>query len=277
MLASQAAAQPQAPVRQRQDRRASLPTTPAEPISELYLAAGNLTTVVLNRRLDSDSLVVDRTRFKWVDVGEHFLNLELAADLNAGERLIIEIGFKDRALPARAVFAVVTHPRVMDGKVEVDRKANSPEALLAELTQKEAELEELKARYVGNGPGGQRLNKDTPGIVFIVTMAPGDTSGLNVAESKGYQGAASAQVVIRLRTPPGSPPWALGQARITSAGGAPVTVLSVQLKPAHLAPGDEGEVVLETKTPPWALGKAFGVELVDASGQRRLSFNLSTL
>ncbi|ADO72929.1 DUF2381 family protein [Stigmatella aurantiaca] len=65
------------------------------------------------------------------------------------------MGFKDRALPAKAVLAVVSKADVMDGKVEVDRRANTPEALLAALSQKEAELEELKARYAGSGPSGR--------------------------------------------------------------------------------------------------------------------------
>jgi uncharacterized protein (TIGR02268 family) len=108
LAAGPAAAQPSLPTRQRQDRRASLPATPAEPMLELYVAADNLTTVALNGPLDRDSLVVDRTRFKWVDVGDRILALQPMVDLAEGERLIVKIGFKDRALPAQAVFAVVT-------------------------------------------------------------------------------------------------------------------------------------------------------------------------
>ena len=36
----------------------------------------------------------------------------------------------------------------------------------------------------------------------------------------------------------------------------------------------KGSLVVEAETPPWAAGKPFSVELVDASGERRLSFNL---
>ncbi|MBN1205733.1 MAG: DUF2381 family protein, partial [Myxococcaceae bacterium] len=129
LVASSATAQPQLPARQRQDRRAALPTTPGEPVPELYVAAGNLTTVAFNGPLDRESLVVDRTRFKWVDVGDRILALEPFTDLGPGERLIMQVGFKDRALPAKAVLAVVSKADVMDGKVEVDRRANSPEAL----------------------------------------------------------------------------------------------------------------------------------------------------
>jgi uncharacterized protein (TIGR02268 family) len=257
-----------------------LPVTPSEPVPEVYVAAGNLTVVAFNGPLDRDSLVVDRTRFKWVDVGDRILALEPFTDLGPGERLIMQVGFKDRALPAKAVLAVVSKADVMDGKVEVDRRANTPEALLAALTQKEAELEELKARYAGNGPAGlvlsEWLTRKMKPIEFSIPTVPAEASGLGVVEGIGYEGTFSALLAIRLRNLASQPPWALGQVRITGLGGAPAKFLSVQMRPEHLAPGEEGLLVVEAKAPPWTVGKPFSVEVVDASGQRRLSFTLIT-
>lgn len=278
LVAGQTAAQPRPSTRQRQDRRASLPATPAEPLLELYVAADNLTTVALNGPLDRDSLVVDRTRFKWVDVGDRILALQPVVDLSEGERLIVKIGFKDRALPAQAVFAVVTDPAVMDGNVEVDRRANTPEALLAALTQREEELADLKARCEGNGPVGLVLSGwlDSS-IIFerlrIAEAAPMSASGLQVVASKGYVGKFSALVAVELRNLPGQKPWVLGQARLNGVRGTSIPVLTVQMKPPQLAPGQAGLVVVETKTPPW-LGQVISMEFVDTSGLRRLSFNL---
>ncbi|WP_225410390.1 DUF2381 family protein [Stigmatella hybrida] len=277
LVAGPAAAEPA--IRQRQDRRASLPTTASEPFLELYVAAGHLTTVAFNGPLDRDSLVVDRTRFKWVDVGDRILALQPLVDLGSGERLFVKIGFKDRALPTQAVLAVVTDSKVVDGNVEVDRRANTPEALLATLARKEAELEELKARLAGSGPANlvlsEWLNKHMLPIAFSMPVVPAGTSGLEVLESIGYEGKSSSLVAIRLRNVPGQKRWVLGQARLTSGTGVPVKVLAAQMKLEHLEPGEEGLVVVETKTPPWG-PKAFGVEMVDSSGQRRLSFNLKT-
>ncbi|WP_224242408.1 DUF2381 family protein [Hyalangium gracile] len=264
-------------VRQRQDRRASLPTTPAEPVPELYVAAGNLTTVAFNAPLDRDSLVVDRTRFKWMDVGDRVLTLQPFADLGPGERLIMQVGFKDRALPTKAILAILSKAEVMDGMVEVDRRANTPEALLAAFTQKEAELEELKARCEG-GPVGlalsEWLDKYAKVTALIKTGMPTETRGLNVVETVGYTGGFSALVAIRLRNAPGQPPWAVGQARITDSEGSPVEVLSIRMKPAELAPGREGLVVVEMKAPLWTIDKPFSVELIDARGPRRLPLTL---
>jgi uncharacterized protein (TIGR02268 family) len=281
LMASRTAAQSQPHVRQRQDRRTALPTTPTEPVPELYVAAGNLTTVAFNGPLDRDSLLVDRTRFKWVDVGDRLLALEPFTDLGPGERLIMQVGFKDRALPTKAVLAIVSKADVMDGKVEVDRRANTPEALLAALTQKEAELEEIKARYAESGPAGlvlsEWLDKKMKPLEFSITQAPADRSGLHVVESIGYAGASSTLVAVRLRNLPGQKRWVVGKARITSATGDLVEVLSLHTKQEQMAPGEAGLVVLETKAPPWSAGRSFSMELEDASVQRRLSFNLLLL
>jgi len=278
LAASVAAAQPQLPARQRQDRRAALPTTSSEPIPEVYVAAGNLTTVAFNGPLDRDSLVVDRTRFKWVDVGDRLLALEPFTDLGPGERLIMQVGFKDKALPAKAVLAVVSKADVVDGKVEVDRRANTPEALLAALTQKEAEMEELKARYAEGGPAGLVfsgwLNKMMRPVALALERPPAGSSGLKVMEMMGYPSTSSTLVSLSLRNLPDQKPWGVVQAHITSATNAPVEVLSVQMKPAQLAPGEQGLVVVEARAPPWTGGKPFTVVLVGGDGQRRLSLSL---
>jgi uncharacterized protein (TIGR02268 family) len=276
-MASTAAAQPQLPARQRQDRRAALPATPAEPMLELYVAAGNLTTAAFNAKLDPDTLVVDRTRFKWAEVSDHFLMVEPFADVS--EKLIIQVGFKDRALPVKAVIAVVSKAAVMDGKVEVDRRANTPEALLAALTQKDAEVEELKSRCAGNGPASlvlsEWLTEETAPVRLYVEAATADAIGLEVQRAAGYEGQFSALVAIRVLNLHGQKSWVPAQASITSATGTPVKVISVQMKFQELPPGKDGLVVVETETPPWTAG-TFRVELADASSPRRLSFDLWT-
>jgi len=247
---------------------------------ELYVAANNLTMAAFNGNLDPSSLLVDRTRFKWAEASDHFLILEPFADVGPGEKLIVQVGFKDRALPTKAVFAVVSKSDVMDGKVEVDRRANTPEALLAALKQKEVELEELRTRYAGSGPAGLMLSEwltdESRPIPLVVTTPGGNRHGLMVPRVVGYQGKFSALVAVRLRNLLGQKPWVLEQARITGAAGAPVEVLSIQMKQPQLDPGEEGLVVLEAKTPPWTAGKPFSVALMDTSGQRPLSINLMT-
>jgi uncharacterized protein (TIGR02268 family) len=278
LLASTVDAQPQPPARQRQDRRVALPTTSEEPAPEVRVAVGNLTTLVFNAPLDRDTLEVDRTRFKLADMGEHSLNLEPATELGSGERLVVKVRFKDRALPSQAIIALVSHAIEMDGRVEVDRRANTPEALLAALAQKEAELEELTTRCSGSGPVGLMLAgwlNEASGPVTLVTEGRYvESHGLRVQGALGFKGQSSALLGVPLRNLPSQKPLALGQVRITDATGAPVKVLTVQLKPEHVAPGEEGLVVVEAQTPPWKADKPFTVELVGVSGQRRITFTL---
>lgn len=84
LLGGPAAAQLPTLARQRQDRRVSLPSTSDELATEIRLAAGNLTTLLFDALLDRDSLEVDRTRFKLVDVGERSINLVPATELGSG-------------------------------------------------------------------------------------------------------------------------------------------------------------------------------------------------
>jgi uncharacterized protein (TIGR02268 family) len=275
LVAGAAVAQPQPPARQRQDRRASLPATPAEPMLELYVAPGNLTLATFNASLDPASLVVDRTRFKWAEVSDHFLMLEPFTDVS--ERLIVQVGFKDRALPAKAVISVISKVDVMDGRVEVDRRANTPEALLAALAQKEAELEEFKARYTICGPAGLMLsgwlNEHTGPMTLDVIASAAESHGLKVRAALGYLGQFSVLLGVPVHNLH-QKPWVLGQVRITDTTGAPVKVLTVQMKPEHVAPGEEGLVVVEVQMPPWEADKTVTVELVGVSDQRRITFNL---
>lgn len=111
-------------------------------------------------------------------------------------------------------------------------------------------------------------------VKFNRAVTPTEPSGLEVEESIGYPGSASALVAINLRNLPGQKVWGVEQAHIIRATGAPVEVLSVQMKPAQLAPGEEGLVVVEVRAAPWTGDKPFSVVLVGPNGQRRLSFNL---
>jgi uncharacterized protein (TIGR02268 family) len=240
------------------------------------LAAGNLTTLLFNALLDRDSLEVDRTRFKLVDVGEQSLNLLPATELGSGERLVLKIRFKDRALPSQAVFALVSHPSEMDGSVEVDRRSDTPEALQAALAQKDAELEALKVRCVASGPTGLVLSGviDKHGIKigkFVGAVPAGNRSGLRVSEGVGYRALQWSAVSLEVSNLPSQKPWTPGSARLTGPRGAPVKVLAVRVEPPVLQAGESGLLVVETEAilDQDVLG-LFQLELKDRDGGRLL-------
>jgi uncharacterized protein (TIGR02268 family) len=101
---------------------------------EIRVAAGIATTLVFNAAIDRASVEVEgqRTRFRLVDVGERTLFLEPLVPPGDGERLGVRVRYKDGASPASAVFALVSHPTVVDTRVDVARVQPTPEALAAD-------------------------------------------------------------------------------------------------------------------------------------------------
>jgi uncharacterized protein (TIGR02268 family) len=219
-MAGPVIAQPQPFVRERQDRRTSLALTP----TELRVAGSNVTTIMLNGPLDRDSLVVDRTRFKWAEVSDQILILQPVTDLGSGERLVAKVNFKDRAVPAQAVFVVITHPTEMDGTVEVDRRANTPEALIAALAERDAQVETLRARCEVSVPiaamrSGLLGDKgsNTP-IAFKMEVLAANGGRLEVKDGTGYEGTIWALSTFVLHNPPGSEDLDSGLACVDRGG-----------------------------------------------------------
>jgi uncharacterized protein (TIGR02268 family) len=274
LTAGTATAQLQPTFRERQDRRTSLARTP----TELRVAAGSVTTVILNGPLDRDGLVVDRTRFKWAEVSDHMINLQPFADLGSGERIVVKVTFKDRSVPAQAIFVVTTHPTEVDGTVEVDRRANTPEAMSAALAERDAQVEELKARCEMSGPIGvvrSGLVEDLkPTITFKAEVPSENKDSLEVPLSIGTESKNWSVSTFRLRNPEGQKVWTLGSPALIGADGKPVKVRSVWMEKPQLGPGEEGLLMVETGAPPWAAGGAFQLELPDREGARRLSVRI---
>jgi uncharacterized protein (TIGR02268 family) len=247
----------------------------------LRVAASNITTVVLNGPLERDSLVVDKTRFKWAEVSDQILILQPFADLGSGERLVVKVNFKDRAVPAQAVFTIITHPTEMDGTVEVDRRANTPEALIAALAERDAQIEDLKTRCEVNGPiaavrsGLIDVKGIKPSITFETEVLAANVGVLEVTLAIGYEGPTWALSIFTLRNPQGQKPWALGSPVLIAAEGKPVSARAMWMERSQLGPGEQAVLMVETQVPPWAVGGAFRLELPDSESARRFSVRVA--
>lgn len=282
LLFTAAQAQSASSVRERRDRRVVLPR-PGEPVLEVPVAAGILTTLVLDSALDRNSVELEgRTRFKLVDVGERAINLEPVMELGAGEHLMLRVRFADGAFPEHAVFALVSHPAVVDTRVEVSRHPLAPEALQAELSEvraqlkaKEAELAALRARGDASSPAALALAGllDVGGVsARRVDLQPKKEmqSSLRVMDGFSLRASAWGMVSVEVKNY-GKTPWTPTEARLTSStGGVTVQVLGVHMKQPRIEPGEVGTVVVETEKPAWDAGMLFRLELVDATGTRPL-------
>jgi uncharacterized protein (TIGR02268 family) len=250
-------------------------------VPEVRVATNTLTLFRFDTSIDRASLEVEgrATRFRFVDVGERLIALEMAVEPGSGEKLGVRVRYKDGATPAYATFALVSHPILVDKEVEVVRRPRTVEALEAALAEKEAELAAHRAM---SGPAGLvfsgRIGPDGVQTQRIAKPLTDAQNGLEVADGAGYRAMSWTLAVVRVHNLPGQKPWMPAEARLTRAlDGKRVKVFSVVMNKAQLAPGEEGLVAVETEAPFWKAGEVFRLELLDNSGGRLLLIPQVTL
>jgi uncharacterized protein (TIGR02268 family) len=273
LVGTAAAAQPSPPVRERVERRATLPGDSEGPMPEVHVARGVLTTVVLDGPVDKSSLELEGrlSRFKLVDVGERLITVEPSVELEPEERLGLRVRLKD-GTPVALI--LTSHPTQVDTRLDLERP-RSRESLLTELAEKEAELSALRARAAAVGAVGMVFaglldRKGVRASDFSGVVPPGNRSGLKLEDGVGYRARTWALVAVQVRNLPGQRPWAPGAARLHGAAGVEVKVLGVHLARPALSPGESSWVVVETDRLPAEAGEVFRLELVDKGGGRLL-------
>jgi uncharacterized protein (TIGR02268 family) len=240
-------------------------------VPEVRVAARVATYLRFNAPIDKASLEVEgrATHFKLVDPGDYTLPLEIAVEPKPGERLIVRVRYKDGASPASAVFALVSHPTLVDKEIEVVRRLRTPEVLEAALALCEA-----------GGPANLVLSGrlDLAGVqARRIKTIEGAQAGMGLKEGGGYRATTWALVAVGLHNLPGQQPWTAGEVRLTRADGTPVKVLSVRMDRPQLAPGETGLVVAEVEAPYWKAGEVFRVEVREKGGGRHLVIGTAEL
>jgi uncharacterized protein (TIGR02268 family) len=214
------------------------------------------------------------THFERVDEDERLVSLKPRVDLAPGERLLLTVRFGDGAAPQEATFELVAADQEVDASVEVVRRARSAEALQEELRELRAKYEALQDRSGEGGPEGMVLSgwltQDIRVRRFDARVPANNASGLKVEDGVGYRTGKWALVAVRLRCLPAARRWALGEAWLTTARGAPVKVLSARMDRPQLAPGEEGLLLVRTEAPWWEVDEELRLELKDKAGGRTL-------
>jgi len=271
LLASAAAAQPQ-PGGERKLRQRTVTLPAKADDATVRVARGTLTTLTFDSALvpKGVQLAGRETHFERVDEDERLVSLKPRVDLAPGERLLLTVRFGDGAAPPEATFELVAADEAVDASVEVVRRARSAEALQAELRELKARYEALRDRSGEGGPEGMVLSgwlsQDIRARRFNARVPANNASGLKVEYGVGYRTGKWALVAVRLRCLPAARRWALGEARLTTARGAPVRVLSVRMDRPQLAPGEEGLVLVRTEAPWWEVDEELRLELKDKEG-----------
>lgn len=229
------------------------------------MAAGIATNLVFDAPIDRLSVEVEGrvTRFRLVDPGERTVFLEPLVAPGDGERLAVRVRYKDGAFPSSATFALVSHPVLVDTRVDVVRRQRTPEAMEAALAQCEAAG---PSRLVLSG----QLDREGVKVKgFPVRVPPGNKSGLAAREGTSYRATRWALVAVPVSNLPGQKPWTPGRARLFSAEGTALGVRQVSMEKPRLQPGETALVVVETAPPP-SSNASYRLELLDTEGGRLL-------
>ena len=266
-----AAAQPAPAARQRVNRGVVLSVEAPEPVDTLRLAPGSLTSLVFDAPLDKTSVELEGRDgpIRLVDMGALSLLLEAALELNPSERWLLRVRFLDRAPPERAVFALGSHPTLVDNEVRVSRRTLAPDTCQAELsrlrsrcTQAPSPADFALAGWLGGkGVGAVQIKASTAGQ---------SASELWVTEGWVYSTDAWVVVLVEVNNP-GPQPWVPTQAKLTSPEqDTRAQIRAVRMREPAIAPGEASLIAVEAAMPPVRPGATFSLELADAAGQRTL-------
>ncbi|WP_224247452.1 DUF2381 family protein [Hyalangium gracile] len=225
-------AQPRAP-RERKERQASLLRDPAEPVPQVRVAAGVLTSLSFNAPL-ARAQAEDHERFHRLDLGERALYLKPALDLAATERLALHLTFVDGR---KAVLLLISHPTEVDARVDFVLPERSAEACERELAStlaryeaRSRELEKIQGQCAETGPALLALAGSFQREIRRKILPTSDSPAL-LRFSKGW--------AYRLRG------WMVLTGRVTNTGTAPWMPVRAHLTPAE--PGVQVRVVFPTK------------------------------
>lgn len=283
LLGAKALAQEAPGGRALKQRRVTLSRSMADTPVELHVAPSSLTALEFDSRVERDAVTFGDAggRFSLFEVGPRLVVLKPASELAKGERVLLTVPFADDLAPARAVFALVTHPSEVDVQVQVSRLPRTAEAVQAELDEvrtacagKDAELEALRMRGVANGPAGMILSGllDSNGIeASQLETKREESNGLKPLDVFAYQGRGWAAVSLEVRNT-GSTPWIPTEARLSFSNGRQPRVLPVRMKEARIEPGGTALLVVETGVPDWLEGTTLQLELRERVGTRHLLF-----
>lgn len=286
LMGTGAAAQTSA--RELRSRRVVLSGSSAESIPELRVALGVVTTMTFEDAvIDARELHLEGrgSRVKLVDVGEHSVVLKPLVELARGERLLLQVPFADGKAPTQATFALVSHPAEVDSQVEVIREARSAEACQgeladakAQLAQKDAELEALRARAAASGPAGLIFagllgNEGVTAVRFMVPPSPDVRHGLRATGQRAMSFRAAKWTAVAVEVENiGEQPWQPRTAMLVSVKTSrPIAGTSISMEKQQLGPGESALVVVETEPPSESAGEEFRLELFGADGGRDLS------
>jgi uncharacterized protein (TIGR02268 family) len=209
-----------------------------------------------------ESVKVDESRIRVVDVGPKSLLVELVAEPLEDQPSEVSVTFADGE-QERATFRIVPHPSEVDAWIEVTRETEQPGAAC------QARIDELRARCGAQSPTAFRRSGLLKASGVLARTFPRHTDSAGGLVSEGgvsFRGEDWVLLDVEIRNPTGQP-WAPRTATFKSKDGTPVTVRLVTSETEEIAPGKSWRVWVETDDPPARAGVFFTLEVSGADGR----------
>jgi uncharacterized protein (TIGR02268 family) len=277
LWATASTAQPRPP-REKKERQASLLHASADPVSQVRLAGGVLTSLSFNVAL-ARAQVEGRERFTRMDVGERAIYLEPALELAPTARLALHVTFADGR---EAVLLLVPHPTEVDTRVDFTLPERSAEACERDLAATRARCEaqsqelerQLQATCENTGPALLALAGDMEKGVSKTFFAWKSTALLHAHPGAKYRLGGWVVLTVQVENR-GTALWTPARARVTFGTHPPIPARVVFPSQTALAPGATAHIAVELKWPapgaPHVLGAKHDMTLCDSTEERCLS------
>ncbi|WP_338867553.1 DUF2381 family protein [Myxococcus stipitatus] len=137
-------------------RRIEVSADARAPVPEIHIAPGRSTTFFFDARVRPDEVVLEgRERFERLGLSEDHLALIPSSLFRDGERLLLELRFRDGAAPERAAFILVVDAARGEPQVEVFRAVRSVESYRLEVQELKARVAQLQAELTRQRPEGR--------------------------------------------------------------------------------------------------------------------------
>ena len=218
LLGAVARAQP-APNRLHRQRSITISSNTADPVPEVRGAKGIGITFHFDGPIREESIKVDDSRIRVVDMGKQSLLVEPITEPRADHPSEVAVTFADGE-QERAAFRIVPHPSEVNTWIEVTRQPEQPSAVC------QARIDELRARCGTQTPTAFRRSGllRASGISARTFQRYADIAGGLVSDGGvSFRGEDWVLVEVVISNPT-EQPFAPRVATFKSKDGTPVTV-----------------------------------------------------
>lgn len=220
-------------------RRIEVGVDSRAPIPEIRIAPGRSTTFFFDASILPDQLTLEgRERFQRLGISEDHLALVPSSALREGERLKLELRFRDGAAPERVAFLLVVDATGSEPQVEVFRRPRTAESYRQEVDELRGSLARLQFELErrpseGRSSGGLEslvAEMESDDDIVIVRLFPSrldSNPDISVVHARQVVHTTRWSAIrLGMQTRQGAEGWVATGASLADASGRNIKVLA---------------------------------------------------